>query len=321
MEKKIRNLIFLLLSIFVFILSFIDIFISPIISGRLSNGRKYWNSINCQKYSDECDDERTKIRNEHLIDKYQIKERLKYCLKNRNRCQRKKAMYGLEYASIISDLCFGIIIIFLSILNYKTENYNRYIGLIVIIVGAISSILTFFYVIYNTYIFNNDIAFFEDNSDNLVHKTHEDGSFAYWDPNNSRYICYYYYGLDNLNYINDIDSFDYIKYKDLGKKQYNKLFKMYINSLVQKCTVYERQNLITICLYGENEYLRGQNCEILYYFPHTDLKYNTNKKLYDIWLMSIIFSYLIIGTYIAIITFGIIIFLDTDDNNYQVIER
>ena len=112
MEDKLRNLIFLLLSIIIVILSIIVIFISPIISGRLSNGKKLWKTINCNKFSDECDEERIKIRNEKLIDINTIKGRLESCLKKRNLCQRKKAMYGLEYASIISDLYFGIAIIY-----------------------------------------------------------------------------------------------------------------------------------------------------------------------------------------------------------------
>ena len=137
MEDRLRNLIFLLLSIIIVILSIIVIFISPIISGRLSNGKKLWKTNNCKKISDKCDDERIKIGNENLKDMNAIKSRLEKCLKRRNMCQRKKAMHGLEYASIISDWYFGIVITLLSVLNYNKEKYSKYIGLIFIKVGII----------------------------------------------------------------------------------------------------------------------------------------------------------------------------------------
>jgi hypothetical protein len=215
MEERLRNLIFLLLSIFVVILSIIVIFISPIISGRLSNGRKIWKAKNCKKYSDQCDDERIKIINEKLKDISTIKGRLGQCLKMRNLCQRKKVMHGLEYASIISDLYFGIVILLLSILNYKKENYGKYIGLIVIIIGIISSILTLFYVIYSSYIFNNDLAFLEDNNINdLIPRLNENAAFGFWDKGSEKLFCYFYDDyVDDTNFV--------IKYKELGKKQYN----------------------------------------------------------------------------------------------------
>ena len=330
MEERLKKLIFLLLSIFIVILSIIVIFISPIISGRLSNGRKIWKSINCQKFSDQCNDERIKIRDENLKDIYTIKGRLGSCLKGRNLCQRKKVMHGLEYASIISDLYFGIVILLLSILNYQKENYGKYIGLIVIIIGIISSILTLLYVIYSSYIFNNDLAFFEDNIINdLIPRLNEDGTFGFWDKGSDKFFCYFY----DVNILdNSYDSNFIIKYKELGKKQYNynkKFDDEYndINSEIHYCTFKNMGSLFETCHLNHNGspnkvyYGDGTKyCENFYFYPQTG---NSNKKLHDRWLTSIIFSCFIIGVYIAIIGIGFILFFDknNEENNYQVLVR
>jgi len=325
MEDKIRNLIFLLLSIIIIILSIIVIFISPIISGRLSNGKKLWKTINCKKFSDECDDERIKIRNEKIIEINTIKERLESCLYKRNLCQRKKAMNGLEYASIISDLYFGIVIMLLSIVNYKKENYGKFIGLIAIIIGIISSILSLFYVIYSSYIFNNDIAFLEDNDiNNSVPRLKENGAFGFWDKDSDKFFCYFY-DLNNIDNIHNINFM--IKYKELGKKQYNyneKFVSQYndINSEVHYCTLTDMNSLLGSCYLFHNGhpskayYGDGTKyCENYYFYPQTG---KSNKKLYDKWLTSIIFSSFIIGVYIAIIGFGFKLFFDNNNEYNQL---
>jgi len=327
MEDKIRNLIFLLLSIIIVILSIIVIFISPIISGRLSNGRKLWKTINCKYFSDICDEERIKIRNEKLIDISLIKGRLEGCLSFKNLCQRKKAMYGLEYASIISDLYLGIVIMLLSIVNYKKENYGKYIGLIAIIIGIISSILTLFYVIYSSYIFSNDIAFYEDEINDSVPRLQENSAFGFWDKESDRFFCYFY-DRDNIDNIHNNNFM--IKYKELGKKQYNyneKFDSEYnnINSEVHYCTLTDMQSLYRTCSWYHNSYLSKipygdgtKYCENYYFYPQTG---KSNKKLYDKWLTSIIFNCLIIGVYIAIIGIGFKLYFDNnnENNNYQVL--
>lgn len=331
MEDKLRNLIFLLISIIIVILSIIVIFISPIISGSLSNGRKLWKSINCKKYSDECDDERIKIRNEKLIDINTIKGRLESCLKGRNLCQRKKAMYGLEYASIISDLFFGIVISLLFILNYKKENYGKYIGLMVIIIGIISSILTLLYVIYSSYIFNKDYAYAEgdNNNNDCVPRLKENGAFGFWDKYSDKFFCYFY-DQDNADNIDNINFF--IKYKELGKKQYNynEEFDLQyndINSEIHYCTFIDMKSLLGTCYLFHNRtpsktyYGDGTKyCENFYFYPQTG---KSNKKLYDKWLTTIIFSCFIIVAYIGIIGIGFILFLDKNNeyNNYQILVR
>jgi len=324
MEDKIRNLIFLLLSIIIVILSIIVIFISPIISGRLSNGRKLWKSINCKYISDACDEERIKIRNEKITDISEIKRRLEWSLGMKNLCQRKKAMYGLEYASIISDLYLGIVILLLSIVNYKKENYGKFIGLIAILIGIISSILTLFYVIYSSYIFTNDLAFFEGDFNDSVPQLQENGAFGFWDKDSERFFCYFY-DLDNQENIHKINFV--IKYKELGKKQYNyneKFDSEYnnINSEVHYCTLTDIKSLYRTCSGYHNGYLSKipygdgtKYCENYYFYPQTG---KSNKKLYDKWLTSIIFSCFIIGVYIAIIGFGFKLFFDNNNEYNQL---
>lgn len=218
----------------------------------------------------------------------------------------------------------------LSILNYKKENYGKYIGLIVIITGIISSILTLFYVIYSSYIFNNDIAFLEDdNINDSVPRLSEDGAFGFWDKVSNKFFCYFY-ALDNIDNVQDINFM--IKYKELGKKQYNyneKFDSEYndINSEIHYCTLTDLKSLLETCYLFHNGtpskayYGDGTKfCENYYFYPQTG---KSNKKLYDKWLTSIILSCFIIGAYIAIIAIGFILFFDKNNeyNNYQVLVR
>jgi hypothetical protein len=67
-------------------------------------------------------------------------------------------MYGLEYASFISDLFFGVLCGLLSLLHYfGTGKYcEKVTGIIGLAYGIIGFILALFYIIYSGYIFANN---------------------------------------------------------------------------------------------------------------------------------------------------------------------
>ena len=137
-------------------------------------------------------------------------------------------MYGLEYASFISDLILGFICALLSLLHYFGigKNFEKITGIIGFTSGTIGFILTLVYIIYSGYIFTHDGPhkvyhindFLSSNQLNPylygTAKMDKNRVVAEWDDSNSRYNCIYYKNEE------DYDSF-YIKYKDLGKKQYN----------------------------------------------------------------------------------------------------
>ena len=134
-------------------------------------------------------------------------------------------MYGLEYASFISDLFFGALCGLLSLLHYfGTGNYcEKVTGIIGLACGIIGFILTLVYIIYSGYIFTHDsfgkdysLAFYTRPStsplspydSSSIVKLNKDRAFAEWKSN--KFECLYY---DK----DDVDSF-YAKYNDLGKK-------------------------------------------------------------------------------------------------------
>ena len=129
-------------------------------------------------------------------------------------------MFSLEYTSLIIDLCLGTLCCLLGILHFFEQ--GKYCIPVTIIIGlasgAIGFILTIVYLGYSGYIFNNDHS--ED--DYLLH---DNG--AYYKLENGQYSTLF----KNDDY-KDNKYYNYAKFKDLGKKQYNynsKLYKQYLN--------------------------------------------------------------------------------------------
>ena len=314
MDRIYNNWFFLTVPIAIVILTVIVLTISPIISGSLPGGRD-WKTLNCKIYADVANKQREELKDKGTNDISTIELELLPLLNLKDLCYRKKAMYALEHASLVIDAVFGSVNAFLFIMYKKNTilKFNGIISLIALITGIISSILTLFYVIYSSYIFNNDIAFKDDEDISKIPKLEDCGAFAKLEG--GRYKCYFYNE-------NDEDSF-YIKYKDLGKKQYNfnkEYNSEYINtnSEIYKCTV-DNNNLYQFChniyydyyyYYYYNYYYNGKLCEYLYYNKYRED--NSNKKIYEKWLTSIIFSCLIILFNIFIAIYGFLLFLKKD---------
>jgi hypothetical protein len=293
-----KTLLYYFPPICIIIFTFILIFIAPNTSRSLPNS-KYWKSINYKKYTDYAEDIKNSIISQGIKDINYLKDKLGVILRERNLCQRKKIMHGLEYASIVSNFYFGIVNIFLFIIIVKNESNNKlYIRLIIIITGIISFILTLLYTIYSIYIFKNDIAFKEDfdNTDKIP-KLNSNGAFAYLE--NEEYNYYTCIIKDNR----DEDSF-YIKYKDLGSNLYNSQNHKDIN-YVKSCSLNNEINLNTKCnTYFMKYSIYGDKCKYLYYYIDS----NSNKKIYNKWLCSIVFSLLITIANIFLVISGFLLF-------------
>jgi hypothetical protein len=324
-----KTLIFFCISCCLVIFSIIVICTGPIITRAIPNSDK-WKNQNCQEYSD-----RHKYYDEKNIVTGDLKEKfLKYLKEGQHLCERQKAMYGLEYASFILDLFFGVLCSLLSLLHYfgKGNYFEKVTGIIGLACGTIGFILTFIYIIYSGYIFTNDgpgqyydISIVPTSSVQLYHmytfgkyKLDKERAFAEWDG--SKYKCFYY-DVGDEDYE---DSF-YVKYSDLGKKQYN-----YHKDFAYPDSSSEYNNCM-VRMYNTNGVPRSPffacrtpitdknpNCNKFYYDEFSEANEFTNKYMYDKWVTSIIFGCFIFVLNLGLAGFGFLLFSQTEGSSGHV---
>jgi len=184
------------------------------------------------------------------------------------------------------------------------KSFEKFSGLIGLISGAICFILTLIYIIYSCYIFDNDIYRDEDNDP--VNKLYSNGAYYKWED--SKYKRPY---DEEENDKKPYLELEYIRYKDLGKKQYNynsKIYKSYNDPDVK--------DEIKNCMYGsytsstvQRPYLDGSSskCEYIWRASYSDPGYD-KKYLFDKWITSIIFGVLILVCDIGLAIFGFLLF-------------
>ena len=267
-----------------------------------------WGYLNCKILSDDykkdkesSSDEKTVKRSKHVL----------------NVCNRKKAVYGLEYSSLALDAILGFLCLNLGLLHYFDvgKPFEKVTGIIGLATGIIQFILTLVYVCYSGYIFTNDGP--ESNS---LLKADKDGVIATWDDSKKKYKCDFY--------DKDDEYAIYAKYNDLGKKIYNydkdihqaepsnKVTYCHFNYLYIEDSDGERiyYDFDNDCALGEG-YVQGlvvssvytpyNDCEKLYVnFPNEV----ENKYLYDRWVTTLIFACFIIACDVGLAIFGFLLF-------------
>jgi len=226
-----------------------------------------------------------------------------------NKCKRDKAMYGLEYSSLIMDIFFSFVCCLLGFLNYYgvAKGFEKIIGIIGLASGVICFIMTLVYICYSGYIFTNDST--------GIGKLDKDGSYAEW--KDGKYICTFY----------DKDDEDAVlaKYSDLGKKQYNYNKDNYYNSEKLSCIITETEGSFSYevnpCKSSPNGEINpsrpqynGKDCDKLYYKQKNDSI--ANKYFYDRWVTSIIFGVFVIACSIGLALFGFLIFKDSGSSGH-----
>ena len=102
-----KKTLFLILSGAIVIFSIICICSAPIINGVIPLADS-WKTKNCQKLTDEYKEAK----------KGNDKDIIEAAKKNKNKCNRDKAMYGLEYSSLIINVICGFICAILGLLHY-----------------------------------------------------------------------------------------------------------------------------------------------------------------------------------------------------------
>ena len=270
----------------------------PIINNKLD---REWGKLNCQLHSDKYDQIKGEYPEYTALLKKEKDETLHLIKQELNSCNRKKAMYGLEYSAFIIDTVAGFICSILGLLHYTESNneikaFAKKTGLIGLIFGAIGFVMTLVYLIYSVLVYTKD-------TDSVI-KTDENGAYAKWNSANNVYICNFYKE-------NDINSMK-ATYSEYGKKQYNynkdsyTTFSHSLDSERFVCTHYSsnycfKQNNFTANYYYDN----NKRCENIYISPKDDYE---NKDLNDRWLTTIILSAIIILCTICIALFGFLIF-------------
>jgi len=297
-----KKTLFLVFSACIVVFSIISICTAPIINGVLSEAGS-WKTKNCKYEEDEYkrikDDKNYPDRDNELKKQKKIK----------NKCNREKAMYGLEYSALILDITLGFICAVLGLLHYfdVAKPFEKITGIIGLSTGVITFILTLVYICYSGYIFTKQVPSnsydrgFNSLSAKLL-KLDKEGAYAKKDGN--QYKCLYY--------KSDKDYSGYAKFSDLGKRQYNYEKKRHYpedNSKYTNCQFDD-----DTCL--SQEYITTHSsaildkCEYLYLSSKADGF--GNKYLFDMWVTTIIFTCLICVCAIGLAVFGFLLFNSSD---------
>ena len=197
-------------------------------------------------------------------------------------------MLLLIISGSLSFICFYFSLLLNLNIGRVFKNNTGFIG---IISGIISFILTFAYICYSGYIFNNDIAYAivslnSLNKNHSIKKLFPNGAIFKW--NNNKYISAY--EKDFGDYSN------YIKYKDLGDKRYN-----YVSELYKKFNSNDPCYISFSTRPSSYIYI----CDYIFTEPYSNI---SNKYLYDRWLTTLVLSCFILAFNICLILFGILLF-------------
>ena len=283
-----KKTLFLVFSGAILIFTIISICCAPIINGDIINASS-WKTNNCKLKEDAYKIAKTDSNK-----------------KEKNLCNRQKAMYGLEYSSLLIDVILGFICTILGLLHYfdVAKPFEKISGIIGLVTGIVGFVLTLVYICYSGYIFTNDITGGFDssydpssNSKPLL-KLDKDGAFAKLDGN--QYKCIFY----KEKKPNSV----FATYSDLGKKQYNYEKKRHYDADIKytsTCT-----GSYSSCD-GSNEYFSSSphvtnKCDYLYLSAYpSGVK---NKYVFDRWVSTIIFSCFIAVCCIGLAIFGFLLF-------------
>lgn len=299
------KLFFLISSLALIVLTIVTICTAPNI-GRITNTSP---TENCQEYIDEYDYKKEKYKNPN--DNQQ--EELNHIKQDSNLCKRRKAVYGLEYSSLIIDIVLGSVCCLLGLLHYFDVGkvFLKITGIIGLATGVIGLILTVFYLGYSSYIFNNDYSSEIILYDNGAILKLVDGKYAYnYKDDDAKENQYYMYA----------------KFKDLGKKRYNydsKRYKEYFESTdtssIRYCSKQGEYTYDTTTQTSSRQDYEDQpkvdNCDYIWKYGYATGSGYDNKYLYDRWLTSIILSAFICLCNLGVAIFGLLIFLNGDSGH------
>ena len=313
-----QKLIFLCIASAVLLFSIIVVNIGPVLGGLFPNYSLYGES--CSMHSDNY-----KYIEKENYNKTQKETDLDRVKKDKNRCNRKKAMVSLEYVAFdLNIICGGICALLGLLVVLKVGDIDKITGLIGLGCGVVGFVLTLVYVIESGLVFN-DIEI------DPKLKIDSDGAVLEWDNSKDSYVCIFY-EKDNEESI-------YRKYSDYGNKylSYNKDVYFWEEDKkyeIDRCNIYSYGGSSPInyydcegyddktrprkpkrSYYDPNDFTKKLgDCNKLYYFDANNSS-NYNKILYDRWLTSIILSCFIFLLNIGLAIFGFLLFNGSGKTN------
>lgn len=288
-----NHLFFFILTCSFLVLTLISICHAPLINGIEGLD---WTENNCQRLDDEYEHNKkiaysnnptTALKVQEKIEKRKIQE-----------CKNHKAMRGLEFSAFIIDIVLGFICALLSLIHFLEHGkpFEKISGIIGLATGAITAIITIIYVAFSALIFNNEA----NREINILYKNK---ASLHW--NGVKYIHDY----DETKATEEDSDLIFIKYKDMGKIQYNydsDFYQMMIKSEeYQGCLISGGTTPSTQQTYSSN----NLPCNYLW---SNDLSAGSvkNKYLYDRWLTTIILGVFDAVCGIGLAIFGVLLFLN-----------
>lgn len=293
-------------STIVVLLSMICLISGPIINNIIPESSD-WKDYNCKQKEDDYNIAKDQGKNLNSFEK------------EKNSCIRKKNMSKYEHAAFILDITLSFLCAISSLFNYFIDSkiFERVSGIIGLVTGIINIFITFLYVYYSANVLNNDIAHnYDYNSEltilnNNLLKLDEHGSFAKWDHSSRNYKCLYWDPEDKDSII--------IKYKDLGKKQYNYQEIKYYPEDDSKFKLCEDDTANQCYENPEKGYVISEKnynvCKNLYLkiYPNSF----ENKYIYDRWITTIVFSCFVIFASIGLFVTGLLLIVQCECTLYE----
>ena len=283
-----KGYLFFCCSCVILALTIVNLSIGPAITGRAvdDDDDVTWGNLNCAKKKDDYD----KADDGSLSDAGK-----KYYEVQIDKCERRKAMYNMEYTSFIFDVVIGFVCGLLGLLHIfeVKKDFVANTGLVGLICGIIGFVLTFVYVIFNGLVFTSN---YSDQK-----KADENGAFAEL-VSAGNYKCLYY---DDSGDILSL----YAKFSELNKKQYNydkDLYKSYQDEKVDDC-------IVSVSQCGDdgeinNAYTYGASSTDCPYLYIRGKSTNSNQDLFDRFLTALILSLVVCLGNIGLALFGFLLF-------------
>ena len=335
-----KHLIFLCVATCIFILSVIVLNVAPSINGLVGKG--YYDSLGgplssgfadspCSRYADRYNDINDGVTTITGITQEEKEKYLDQLKEGKSDCLRKKAYIGLEYSAFNIDVIFSFVCAILGLLLYSGNNIGKIVGLIGLASGAVGFVLTFVYIIYNGIVFNNDVVGKNYLSRTSLYSgaalaTKSDGAVLEWKDN--KYVCIFYdkdnkdklyrkysnYGVKYLNYY-------HLNGKDKDEEYYK--YSQCIDSFTlldwDTCKNYDEGTSTYRATKKEMSDTNGNKkgeCDNIYINEYSNT--NEKKKLYDYWVLTIVFGCLIFVLDIGLAIFGFLIFKDSSGTSGAV---
>ena len=327
-----NKLLFLCFASAILLFSIIAINIAPIINNLVGSN---WMNNSCKYYSDQYKINKDKT----YANEEAKKETLDPIKKNKEICNRKQAMRGLEYSIFNINIVIGGICALLGLLHFlNLGSLGRITGLIGLGGGAICFVLTLVYVI------ESGLVFTDIDGSNIRMKS--DGSYLTFDKSKNHYVCKFYkekdkysvyrkysdYGNKYLSYSKDVyfaedeKNFKYCQSSGYAGCVNNNPNYSKIGSFWKFCKLLQEKNekdadistderdviqrYTNILEYKDDKNNPIGNCDDLYIAIKTQS--NSNKILYDRWLTTLILSCFVFLFCIGLAIFGFLLYQDSN---------